>query len=182
MVHLTVTWIKVWCLHCKESINQEYQDDNSTRCIKERLWRKKWKSWAIPVKICYVITRGKQNELKMFAKKQWFSAATRCLILDTNFGGCENKQIGEMIVIWSPCVERAEKAFLRVFNGDIMSRVWWCFGVLNGIFNTIVHFPANGFYPQNHKMRSITSTLDKIPAEFEAKPNVYVRVSVLREM
>lgn len=52
------------------------------------------------------------NELKMFAKKQQFSTATRCLILDTAFGGCENKQIGEMIVIRSQCLRgRSRKGF-----------------------------------------------------------------------
>lgn len=42
--------------------------------------------------------------------------------------------------------------------------------LLNGIYNNIVHFPANGFYPNNNKMRNNTSTLDNIPANFEAKP------------
>lgn len=45
----------------------------------------------------------------------------------------------------SVCVERAETAFLWVFNEDIMSRVWCRFGVLKAFFSSTVHFPANVF-------------------------------------
>lgn len=98
---------------------------------------------------------------------EWFSTAPWCLpgatVSFRNGAAVGINRSG----IWlsSDCsvwVERAETAFLWVFNEAITSRVWWLFGVLNAIFRSTVHFPANACLAQNHKKGSITSNLDKI--------------------